>query len=62
MAKIIMQGWQEGMKKVSLTELQNTLLQIPLNESKDNVDKLLSSHIVEIEISDRFKAGSGERK
>jgi hypothetical protein len=56
MAKIKMLGWTEGLKKVSLAELQNSLLSISFKEAKENVDKLLSDNSVEINIDDHLIA------
>ena len=49
MSKIIMKSWREGLKKVSLTKLQVSLLHRPLAEAKNNVDFLLEGNEVEIE-------------
>jgi hypothetical protein len=51
MARIIMKSWREGLKKVSLTKLQMSMLNKPLKESKNNVDLLLEGYKVEIEIN-----------
>jgi len=50
MAKIILEGWNEGLQKVSLTKLQIDLLGKSLKESKLNVDYLLDDKKVTIEI------------
>ncbi|NIF07852.1 hypothetical protein F3J23_20700 [Chryseobacterium sp. Tr-659] len=50
MAKIILEGWNEGLQKVSLTKLQIDLLGKSLKESKLNVDYLLDDKEVIIEI------------
>lgn len=52
MAKIILEKWQEGFEKVSLTKLQIDLLGKSLMESKLNVDSLLDDKRVIIEIDD----------
>jgi hypothetical protein len=41
MEKIILDGWREGLDKVSLTKLQVDMLGKSLVESKLNVDSLL---------------------
>ncbi|MCP1302179.1 hypothetical protein NK356_23675 [Chryseobacterium sp. S0630] len=50
MAKIILEGWNEGLQKVSLTKLQIDLLGKSLKESKLNVDYLLDNKEVIIDI------------
>jgi hypothetical protein len=50
MAKVILESWREGLKKVSLTRLQIDLLGKSLKESKLNVDSLLDDNEVIIEI------------
>jgi hypothetical protein len=52
MATIILEGWREGLEKVSLTKLQVEMLGNPLAESKYNVDSLLKGKEVIIEIDD----------
>ncbi len=49
MKTIAMTGWQEGMRKVSLTKLQVELLGLSLKESKKNVDTLLEGETIKIE-------------
>ena len=56
MAKVIMQSWQAGMDKISLTSLQATQLRIGLRDSKENVDLLLSGKEVVLEIAERAVA------
>jgi len=56
MATIILIDWREGLEKVSLTKLQNELLEITLFESKKNVDKLLEGETVRIEMIEMKKA------
>jgi hypothetical protein len=43
MTTIVLQGWQEGLKKVDLSLLQVSLLKLPLREAKANVDSLLDN-------------------
>ena len=50
MAKVILEGWQEGLEKVTLTKLQISMLGKSLLESKSNVDALLEDKKVTIEI------------
>lgn len=50
MAKVILESWREGLKKISLTKLQVEMLRKPLNESKSNVDLLLDGIEVIIEV------------
>ena len=52
MAKVIFEGWREGLEKVALTKLQVDLLGMSLRESKTNVDSLLDDKKVVIEIDD----------
>ena len=52
MAKVIFEGWREGLEKVTLTKLQVDLLGMSLRESKTNVDSLLDDKKVVIEIDD----------
>lgn len=52
MPKLIIEGWHEGMQKVSLTELQVEILGMPLKESKSNVDSLLEGKEIVLEIKD----------
>ena len=56
MATIILEGWKEGLEKVSLTKLQIEILEKSLKESKENVDKLLDGEIVEITVDSINKA------
>ena len=49
MKTITMTGWKEGMRKISLTQLQVKLLGLSLKASKENVDKLLEGTDVVIE-------------
>lgn len=41
MATIVLAGWRVGLQKIALTKLQQELLQLPLREAKENVDRLL---------------------
>lgn len=50
MTLILLEGWREGMKKVSLSKIQHELLDMPLRVAKENVDRLLSGEDVTIEI------------
>lgn len=50
MAKVILEGWREGLEKVSLTKLQMDKLGISLKESKSNVDSLLEDERIILEI------------
>ena len=43
MITIVLQSWQEGLKKVDLSLLQVSLLYLPLREAKANVDALLDN-------------------
>jgi len=52
MVKVILEGWQEGLEKVSLTKLQIDKLGISLKESKSNVDSLLENEKIILEIDD----------
>ena len=52
MVKVILEGWREGLEKVSLTKIQMDMLGKSLKESKANVDLLLDNNIVIIEIDD----------
>lgn len=52
MAKVIFEGWRDGLEKVTLTKLQVDLLGMSLRESKTNVDSLLDDKKVVIEIDD----------
>ena len=52
MAIIIMNGWREGLEKVSLTKLQVELLNNSLIESKNNVDKLLEGEKIKLIVED----------
>nr|WP_315154711.1 hypothetical protein [uncultured Flavobacterium sp.] len=52
MAKVILEGWREGLEKVSLTKLQMDKLGISLKESKSNVDSLLEDERIILEIDD----------
>ncbi len=54
--KVIMTGWEEGMKKVSLSMLQTECLGLPLKEAKSNVDRLLAGEEVELHIVTLEKA------
>jgi hypothetical protein len=51
MPKVIMQGWRQGLKKVSLSQLQQEILGISLKESKLNVDALLDDQQVIVFVS-----------
>lgn len=50
--KIIIDSWNEGFQKVSLTHLQIELLRLSLKTAKSNVDKLLNGEKITIEIDD----------
>lgn len=52
MAKIILDGWRDGLEKISLTKLQIDMLGKSLTESKFNVDSLLDDKKIIIEIDD----------
>lgn len=52
MAKVILEGWREGLKKVSLTKLQIEKLGMSLKEYKSNVDSLLEDEKIVLEIDD----------
>lgn len=56
MSKIIIYGWDEGLKKISLTHLQIEILKLSLREAKTNVDKILNNELVEIECDDLKQA------
>lgn len=56
--KIRLEGWDEGLEKVSLTKLQIQYLGLSLVESKSNVDLLLDGNIVEIEAESECTAKS----
>ena len=56
MITVILQGWEDGLEKVSLTKLQMEVLGQSLKESKENVDKLLDGEIVEIFVEELDKA------
>lgn len=48
--KIIIESWNEGFQKVTLTHLQIDLLNLSLKTAKNNVDKLLDGESILIEI------------
>lgn len=48
--KIIIESWNEGFQKVTLTHLQIDLLNLSLKTVKNNVDKLLDGESILIEI------------
>jgi hypothetical protein len=52
MITIVLQGWQEGLKKVDLSLLQVSLLNLPLRQAKANVDTLLDNQTVHLAVSD----------
>lgn len=52
MAKVILESWRVGLKKIPLTKLQHEMLGKSLKESKSNVDRLLDNEEVIIEIDD----------
>lgn len=52
MAKVILESWRDGLKKVSLTKLQIDKLGLSLRESKSNVDALLDNEEIILEIHD----------
>ncbi len=52
MAQIILVSWREGLKKVSLSQLQMNILGKSLKEAKTNVDLVLEGKAVIIEIDD----------
>lgn len=59
MAKVVMEGWREGLKKVSLTLLQTELLKLSLKAAKSNVDLLLDDveivlHVEDVEVAKEF--------
>lgn len=50
MNTVILEGWNEGLEKVSLSLLQVSLLGTPLKQAKTNVDELLDGKTVKISI------------
>lgn len=48
--KIIIESWNEGFQKVTLTHLQIDLLNLSLKTAKNDVDKLLDGESILIEI------------
>lgn len=56
--KIIIEGWNEGFQKVSLTHLQVDLLKISLKVAKNNVDKLLDGHSIIIDVNNEQLAST----
>jgi hypothetical protein len=52
MAQVTMKSWRYGMKKISLTKLQTELLNIPLKDAHENVNKLLDDIEVILDIED----------
>ncbi|MEN2414660.1 hypothetical protein [Flavobacterium mesophilum] len=50
MAKVVLEGWREGIKAVSFVKLQNEILGIGLKESKANFDNLLDDIQITLEI------------
>ncbi|WP_166923475.1 hypothetical protein [Flavobacterium poyangense] len=52
MAKVILESWKEGLKKISLTKLQVEKLGLSLREAKSNVDSLLEDEKIILEIDD----------
>ena len=49
--KIIIESWNEGFQKVTLTHLRIDLLKISLKVAKSNVDKLLDGHSITIDVN-----------
>ena len=49
--KIIIESWNEGFQKVTLTHLQIDLLKLSLKVAKSNVDKLLDGHSITIDVN-----------
>ncbi len=56
MTAIVLNGWREGLQKVSLTKLQTKLLHKSLKEAKENVDRLLAGQRIELQVEDRALA------
>lgn len=54
--KIKLTGWNEGLKKVSLTKLQTKHLDLSLKEAKENVDLLLEGFEIEIVVTSEENA------
>lgn len=52
MVKVILESWNEGLEKVSLTKLQIEKLGISLKEAKSNVDSLLDDKTIILEVYD----------
>ncbi len=52
MITIVLQSWEEGLKKVDLSLLQVSLLKLPLREAKANVDALLDNQTVYLTTAD----------
>ena len=50
MAKLILKGWEEGLKKVSLAILLKERTSLTLAPAKDCVDRLLDGETVCIEV------------
>jgi hypothetical protein len=62
MVKVTLEGWREGLNKVSLTKLQMGMLNMKIKESKLNVDLLLDDKKVILEIDDKTIAEEFVRK
>ncbi len=48
--KVVLYGWEDGMKKVSLTFLQREILAVSLTDAKANVDALLEEKEIFIKV------------
>lgn len=58
MTRVIFRGWREGLKKISLSELQVEKLGLSLRVAKENVDRLLNGQEIVFEIEDEQVAYS----
>lgn len=54
--KVKLSGWEEGMRKVSLTKLQTEYFGMSLNEAKTNVDGLLDGEEIQIDVKSTKEA------
>lgn len=53
MPKVILNGWNEGALKISMTHLQQEMLGLGLKEAKHNVDSVMKGQTIVLVVADK---------
>ncbi len=56
MPKVILNGWNEGALKISMTHLQQEMLGLGLKQAKHNVDSVMEGQTIVLEVADNATA------